>query len=90
MPINAHQALAIAVVFHNQGIILFANGKIVHPNEKMTPETVRAQTAIMSEIAAHALVIEAASGVEDAAARAAIENVAAKAIQAKAEELARK
>ena len=68
--------LAVAIVFQNHGIILFADGKIVHPN--VNPERSKA----VAEIAANVGVMMAAQGIQDAQVKAQIESVATKAIEA--------
>lgn len=80
--------LAVAIVFQNQGIILFADGRIVHPN--VNPALSARQEEVVREIAANVGVIAAASGIRDAAVRQQIDAIATKAIEARTAELAHK
>lgn len=79
--------LAVAIVIQNQGIIVFADGTIVHPN--VDPQNEHLQEAA-SEIAANVAVMLAASSIKDSKTRAEVEKVAIKAIEAKAGALARR
>jgi hypothetical protein len=71
--------LAVAIVFQNHGLIIFADGKIVHPN--VNPAQLSREAA--AEIAANVAVVLAAQDIQDARVRAQIETVATKAIEAK-------
>jgi hypothetical protein len=80
-----NRSLAVAIVFQNGSIILFVDGRIVHPN--VDPE--RNTAVLAAEVAAHVSVLAAASEIKDAGVRAEIEGVVSKSIQAKAAELGR-
>jgi prepilin-type processing-associated H-X9-DG protein len=79
--------LAVAILFQNHGMILFADGHIVHTN--VDPEPIPWMIEHVQAIAAQMSVLEAAAHIKDAAVRAEIQALATKDIEVKTAELAR-